>query len=135
MKPEQILEQAGVRVSAVRILVLRALYAARKPVSGMEIETALESVDRSSISRTLGLFASHGVVHTVDDGSGSVKYEVCRDLSSTHAHSDEHPHFHCEKCGTTICLDQTTIPTIELPDGFEAHCTNFVIKGLCPKCR
>lgn len=135
MEPEKILEEAGVRVSAVRILVLRTLYAAKKPMSGMEIETALESVDRSSISRTLSLFASHGVVHTVDDGSGSVKYELCRDHSANHTHSDEHPHFHCEKCGTTICLENATIPQIELPEGFKAHSTNFVIKGICPKCR
>lgn len=135
MEAERILEEADVRVSAVRVLVLRALCAAKRPVSGMEIETELETVDRSSISRTLSLFASHGVVHTVDDGSGSIKYELCRDHSHEHSHKDEHPHFHCEKCGATICLENEPIPSVNLPEGHKVSSTNLVIKGLCPKCQ
>lgn len=133
MNPEQLLEHAGVRVSAIRLLVLRTLDTAHSPLSGLEIETALESVDRSSITRTLAIFTEHGVVHTVDDGSGSVKYELCRD-NQPHGHNDEHPHFHCIQCGTTICLDSELMPQIHLPNGYTAISANYVIKGKCEKC-
>lgn len=132
---QQLLENAGIRVSAIRLLVLRTLNNAHAPMSGMDIETALESVDRSSITRTLAIFTAHSVVHTVDDGSGSIKYELCHDNHlQGHPHSDIHPHFHCISCGSTICLEGESIPPIHLPDGYIAQSANYVIKGFCPKC-
>jgi Fur family ferric uptake transcriptional regulator len=38
-------------------------------------------------------------------------------------------------CQKTYCLDHLHIPEAMLPDGFEAHSVNFVIKGICPHCR
>lgn len=127
------LEGAGMRPSPVRLLVARAIESAGRPVSSLEIEQALETVDRSSITRTLVLFSSKGFVHSVDDGSGSVKYELCRHCGEEHDR-DLHPHFHCLECGATYCLEHTPMPHIELPCGFESRSANFVIKGLCPKC-
>ncbi len=126
-------ERAGVRPSPVRSLVIRELDAAVGPISSQDIETSLQTVDRSSITRTLALFSERGLVHAVDDGSGSVKYELCRAHDHEH-HDDLHPHFRCTCCGTTYCLDSAPIPAIPLPNGFLFHSANYVIKGLCPKC-
>lgn len=51
-----ILEKKGVKPTANRILVLRALLAAARPVSLPELEELLERMDKSSIFRVLGLF-------------------------------------------------------------------------------
>lgn len=129
------MQTAGVRPSPVRVLILRTLIHSVSPMSSQEIESALETVDRSSISRTLALFADRGLVHTVDDGSGSIKYEACR--SAEHCHytdNDLHPHFHCTSCGATFCFSSMHIPEIELPDGFSPVSINYVVKGLCPDC-
>jgi len=133
-KIEQILQRAGVRPSPVRILVVRELDAVGRPVSGQDIEDALQTVDRSSITRTLALFVNCKLVHSVDDGSGSVKYELCRSENSDEHDLDEHPHFHCVNCGTTYCLDAVSVPSVMLPAGFIRQSVNYVIKGLCPKC-
>lgn len=133
MDIEEMISAAGMRPTPVRLLVARAIAQATCPVSSLDIERALETVDRSSISRTLVLFSEKGLVHSVDDGTGSVKYELCRHCGEEHDR-DLHPHFHCQNCGTTYCLEDTPIPVLELPGGFEARSANFVIKGLCPKC-
>ena len=71
------LEKKGVRVTSIRILVLNALMNASGTMSLGDLESVLETVDKSSIFRTLELFVKKHVVHAIDDGSGSVKYEVC----------------------------------------------------------
>lgn len=132
---EQRMTEAGIRLSPVRLLIARALADAPGPVSGLEIECELATVDRSSITRSLAMFVSSGFVHTIEDGSGSVKYELCK---SPHRHgdadSDLHPHFHCLSCGRTFCLSDQPIPELALPEGFIARSANMVVKGICPDC-
>lgn len=132
---DHILALNEVRPSPVRTLVLKVMNASERPLSGQDIETALDSVDRSSITRTLSLFTERGIVHTVDDGSGSVKYELCRSCDRHDHHDDTHPHFHCIKCGETFCFNDQEIPKINLPEGFSYTSANYVIKGLCPRCQ
>ncbi|MDE7159924.1 MAG: transcriptional repressor [Muribaculaceae bacterium] len=144
MKNEDLLEQAGVRPSPVRILLLRCLREAVGPLSIQELEQRMETVDRSSISRTLAIFASHHLIHSIDDGSGACKFEICHapechsgnglNGSQQTDYGDLHPHFHCEGCHTTYCLDSLTIPALPLPDGFRPYTANYVIKGFCPRC-
>lgn len=133
MTPEIILKRAGIRLSPVRELVVKVLIEAAQPLSAAEIEETLDTVDRSSISRTLTQLCEHDAVHTIEDGSGSVKYELCH--SSDDDDNDQHVHFHCLRCGETICLNDSLIPEITLPEGFTAHSANFVIKGICAGCR
>ncbi len=130
---EDMLRRAGVKISAGRILILRTLAEARRPLAAQDIEHFLMTVDRSSITRALTLFASHRLIHVVDDGTGASKYELC--VRTEHRDTDLHPHFHCMECGTTYCLEKTALPVIELPTGFEPLTANYVIKGICADCR
>ena len=70
------MQEHGIRPTANRILILKALLQAGRPLSQTEIETALESVDKSIISRTLGTFREHHLLHTLS-GEDFVRYEVC----------------------------------------------------------
>ena len=63
-----------VRPTANRELVLRLIAESDRTVSLSDIETALETVDKSTISRILNLFLEHHLLHAIEDGSGSVKY-------------------------------------------------------------
>lgn len=130
---ERRLEEHGVRPSPVRLLVMRTLDRSAEPMAVLDIERQLESVDRSSITRTMACFQDAGLVHAISDGTGAVKYELCRD-EEHHHHTDEHVHFHCEKCGRTVCLTDIPVPHVDLPEGFTALRTNFVITGICDKC-
>lgn len=130
-----ILENAGVKPTANRILIARALDSAREPVSLSDLETRLETIDRSNIFRALSLFRRQHLVHIIDDGSDSVKYELCRSDNNRDAGDDDlHAHFFCEKCRRTYCLDNIPVPQVKLPDGYTPLSVNYVVKGLCPDC-
>ena len=142
---EEILECHGIRPTPVRVLVLELFGRVSDPVSALDIETVLHTVDRSSISRTLALFMESGLLHSINDGSGSVKYELCHNCAVTYPHehepdvsflrhSDLHLHFHCTVCGKTECLPDSEIPSVSLPEGYVGHGANFVITGICASC-
>lgn len=123
----------GVRPTATRILVLRELLDCSNPVSLAELEGKLKTVDRSTIFRAITLFLEHHIIHGFEDGSGSMKYEVCPD--SHHCHmEDMHAHFYCESCHRTFCLDDISPSVVKLPEGFVASGINFMVKGLCKAC-
>ncbi len=131
---EELLLRHDIRPTAVRMLVLQAMERFDDTFSLADLEVATETVDKSSIFRTLTLFAAHHLLHTVEDGSGTTKYCLCR--NDHDCKPDElHCHFHCERCGRTYCLEQTHIPAIDCPEGFEVHQINYLVKGLCPDCR
>lgn len=123
----------GVKPTAVRLLVFSALHMAARPVSVADLEEALQTVDKSTIFRTLTLFLEHHLIHGIEDGSGSVKYELCHGEWDCSVR-DMHLHFFCECCHRTFCFRDMPIPEVELPEGFAMHGVNFVIKGLCPEC-
>ncbi len=123
----------GVKPTPNRILIAQALAAATRPSSQPELERRVETLDKSSIFRTLGTFRVHGLVHVIEDGSDTVKYELCLSHDADHD-DDQHVHFYCERCNRTYCLESIHIPQVTLPAGYEVHGVNYVIKGLCPHC-
>ncbi len=128
------LESGGVKPTSNRILVLRCLGASKSPMSLIELETELETLERSSILRVLTVLSEHGLVHAMEDGRGVTKYEVCH--STDHGTQDDHhAHFYCEKCNKVYCLEDITIPHIPIPSGFELKGVNFMLKGICASCR
>ncbi|MDE6804880.1 MAG: transcriptional repressor, partial [Muribaculaceae bacterium] len=57
-----ILTEAGIKPTSNRLLVLRTLLDAPSPLSLIELETELETVERSSILRVLTLFLDRNLV-------------------------------------------------------------------------
>ena len=106
------LDRRGIKPTAIRLLVIKAMMQAERAVSLLDLETLLDTVDKSTISRTIALFLSHHLIHSIDDGSGSLKYAVC-DNSCNCVVQDLHSHFYCEKCHRTFCLEGTHIPVID----------------------
>lgn len=129
---EEILSIKGVKPTANRVLVLRTLLNTERPVSLSELEDELPYMDKSSIFRTLTLFKEQHVTHEIDDGT-TLKYEACHSEHECSV-SDMHTHFHCEICQQTICLHDIQIPAVQLPEGYETHSVNYMIKGICPQC-
>lgn len=129
----EILEKKGVKPTPNRVLVLRAMLGAGRPLSLSELEIMLDSVDRSSIFRVLTMFADRHVVHELEDGSGMAKYEVCSGEEECTV-EDMHVHFYCESCHRTYCFRDMHIPGIELPEGFRMDSVNYMVKGICPMC-
>lgn len=133
LNEDQLLQNAGIKPTAARELILRTLAENHRPLSMGEIADTLETVDVSVISRSLALFREHHLIHVIEDGSDSTRYELCHHTDEQRD-DDVHVHFHCEKCGKTYCLENLPVPAVPLPDGFEAGFVNYMIKGLCPDC-
>ena len=133
---EKLLTQHGIKPTSNRILVLRTILDSDRPLSLMDIEANLDTLEKSSIFRVLMLLLRHGVVHTVEDGRGIVNYELCHSDSEGHcAPEDLHAHFYCEVCHELTCLPSIPVPKVELPNGYTMQSANYTIKGICPKCQ
>ncbi|WP_314664095.1 Fur family transcriptional regulator [Prevotella aurantiaca] len=136
MNSEQILEHLikhNVKPTANRILIAEAISRYNGPVSMKELETKLQTIDKSSIFRTLIVFSNQHVVHQVEDGNDIVRYELCMS-DDEETDSDMHAHFYCEQCQHTTCLHEVDIPEIHLPEGYKLSNVNFMLKGICPEC-
>lgn len=131
---EKMLHLRDIKPTAIRMLVLEAMLNHKTACSLSDLEIEMETVDKSTLFRTINLFHQHHLVHSIDDGSGSVKYSVCREDCAC-ALGDLHVHFHCNLCGNTYCMESIAIPKITLPDKFTLESANFVMKGVCAKCR
>ena len=130
---QQALENAGLRVSAVRLLVWRTVrHEMQGPFSLADVQDRLPTVDRSTVFRSLVAFTEAHLLHEIDDGSGTHRYCVCH-LDNTR-HCQGHVHITCRVCHRTMCLTNVTIPPVPLPQGFEAEQAEYVVKGVCAQC-
>lgn len=133
MNAEKILEKADIKPTVNRLLVLRAILSSEMPMSLVELETELETLDRSSISRVLALLLERDVVHVFEDGRGVAKYEICH--GESHCSIDDmHAHFYCEKCERVYCFEDISAPHINIPSEFQVRSVNYMLKGVCPEC-
>lgn len=128
-----LLAQHGIKPTSNRIVVLKALAVSPRPITLGELETAILSVDKSGIFRALTLFRQNHLVHVIDDGSGSLRYELC------HSHSgdvddDLHVHFLCEQCHRVYCLDGVSVPQVPVPPGYSVTSSSHLVTGVCPEC-
>ena len=105
---EEILLEHGVRPTANRIVVVKALADAERPLSLSELE--------------------------IEDGGDGVRYELCHSRNDHEHDDDQHVHFYCEHCHRTFCIKDMPIPPILLPEGYRMYSINYMAKGLCPQC-
>lgn len=130
---EEWLSKRDVRPTAVRILVLEYFILEQSAISLSKLENRFLYSDRSTLYRTLKTFENHGIIHTIDDGTGLTKYALCEQDCDCRL-DEQHFHFHCQKCQETYCLNDQNVPEIGLPANFSLSQVNLVLKGLCANC-
>ncbi len=130
----EILREHGIRPTANRILVVKALAAADRPMSLSELEYKILTVDKSGIFRALTLFREQHLVHVIEDGGDGVRYELCMSHGDGDTDEDMHVHFYCEACHRTFCIDNVPVPHVDLPAGYVRKTVNYMVKGICPEC-
>lgn len=131
---EEELKAEGIRLTAVRLLIWRTIrQKMHEAFSLADIEQALLSVDKSTLFRALVLFTEKGLLHIINDGSGSSKYCVCR--CHDHKHHEGHVHLTCVQCHKTWCLEDVPIPSVAVPQGFMPQEAEYIIKAICPNCQ
>lgn len=133
MHDEDILLNAGIRVTAVRLMVWRHIRHKMEGVFSLnDLEKTLPTMDRSTLFRTLTVFSDAHLLHNVDDGSGSQKYCVCHHDNTMQCNG--HVHLTCRICHNTFCLTNTSIPQVPIPEGFQVEETEYIVKGICANC-
>lgn len=129
----QKLEERNIKATAMRLLILKTMTRFQQAFSLLDLETTLDTVDKSTLSRTITLFLKQHLIHCIDDGSGSLKYAVCNSECQCDI-NDLHVHFYCTRCHKTFCLRNLHVPTVSLPQHFTLESINYVMKGLCDHC-
>jgi Fur family ferric uptake transcriptional regulator len=130
---EHKLEKREIKPTAMRLLVLKNLVESGAAISLKDLDAKFEQADKATLYRTLKTFEEKKLIHSIDDGTGSVKYALCEEGCEC-APQEQHIHFHCTKCGETYCLTQSKIPQTQIPSGFRAFSANMVYKGICANC-
>ena len=131
----KILEQKAVRITPMRQLLLEYFIQKNAIVGLSKLEEAFPVSDRITMYRTLKTFEEKGIIHSINNGTNEVKYGLCSEYCTPGNHFDRHPHFQCLRCNEFTCLENTFIPTVELPEKFTATEINMNIKGICPDCQ
>jgi len=119
--------------TAMRILVLEVLQKSDVALSLSDLEVELDHADKATIYRTLKKFEEHKLIHSIEDGTGSLKYALCENNCQC-TPEFSHAHFHCNQCNQTFCLRNYNLPELSLPKNFFAEQTSFVVKGICDRC-
>ncbi len=126
MDNEALLQLHGIRVTAIRLMILKCIRRFSGAFSFEEVSGGLDTVDRSTIFRSLSLFERSGLIHKFEDGLGHSKYCL---LVCSHAHVS------CKRCGKTFCQPIQAYPQVTLPENFEIEDINYVVTGLCQDCQ
>ena len=132
---DEILRKSQLSVTDSRKKILELFLHSSGALAHGDIEKKTgEKFDRVTVYRTLQTFLDKGIIHTIPTAENSVRYALCIDNCSEGHHHDNHVHFVCNKCTTTICLPHVTIPKVSLPDGFKPSDYQMVVSGLCKEC-
>ena len=130
---ESKLENRNIKPTAMRELVLSVLSEQTAAISLADLEQTFEKADKVTLYRTLKTFEENKLIHSIDDGTGSVKYALCKETCQCHP-EDLHVHFLCTKCKKTYCLTDIPVPSVNLPTHFTLETINMVVKGICVNC-
>lgn len=133
--PEQRLRTAGLRVTSARIAILDVLDAGPSHQTADDVRARvldrLGSVSVQTVYDVLGAVTRAGLARCIETPGHSARYET--------RVGDNHHHFVCRRCGTTIDIDCATgeapclIPQ-GLPNGFLLDEAEVTYWGTCSDC-
>ncbi|MFZ4261964.1 Fur family transcriptional regulator [Sphingobacterium sp. HJSM2_6] len=132
----QILKANQLKVTQPRLRVLEVISTKSTAISQPELERILgNDIDRVTLYRILSSFEEKGILHKVFDLQGTATYAFCSHKCSADHHHDQHVHFICSVCNSVFCLDEISIPQINLPKDFTLHSIAINAVGLCDHCK
>ena len=135
-QPRARLAGAGLRVTSPRLAVLEVLDAATGHVTADDVRRAtverIGSVSVQAVYDVLGALTTAGLIRCIETPGHPARYEA--------RVGDNHHHFVCRSCGTTLDIDCATgaAPCLlphGLPGGFEVDEAEVTYWGTCPDCQ
>ncbi|RAJ01694.1 Fur family ferric uptake transcriptional regulator [Chitinophaga skermanii] len=130
------LRTCNLSITDTRVKILELFLKSNGALEHGDFEKlAGKSFDRVTVYRTLQTFLDKGLIHKIPTTDTSVRYAICKSDCKEHEHHDHHVHFKCDACGTTTCLDDTSVPSIALPRGYAMNNVEVVVSGVCKDCK
>jgi len=135
MDYEGIMHRAGHRVTPQRVIILDAVcegdgHTTLKQIFG-RVQMMDETIDRSSVYRSLKLFVALGLVVSAEMPTGEAVYEIPK--------SKPHHHLICRACGKEQEIGQEAMDgmfaLVEKRYGFRAETDHLVLHGICAACQ
>lgn len=129
------LKEAGLEVTDHRLGVLLAVGNTTRPSSAQEILETISTkkdINRVTVYRILDLLVEHEVLNRLSLGEKSQRFCL------RGAKEDEHPHFHCTRCDSYLCLSVPDLPLDRRRLGdlcLDIRHVDIRLEGICPACR
>jgi Fur family transcriptional regulator, ferric uptake regulator len=131
------LEREGFRAGAARTRVVDALARQNCCATAQEIADELRGeegrVGIASVYRALEVLDRLGLVHRLDVGDGTARYEAA------HPGGEHHHHVVCDRCGRVAQFSdeglEQAIATLSQRLEFAIDQHDVVLRGTCPSCR
>lgn len=133
-----ILKEHSAYVTPTRIAVMKVLAENKGGISVSRIrKLSVIGLDRSSVHRTLQFLLKKGLILTVPNSKGNMRYIVKNFVAPKRVLPGKDPlvYFVCSKCGATELIEQATALSIKVPDNYQVNKSNVVLEGLCDKCK
>lgn len=130
---QNLLREAGERVTPAREIVLDVLLDAPTALTHQEVEQLARkrglAADRVTLYRVLDWLVARRYAHRISGEDRVWRFNA----AGGEAHG--HAHFHCAGCGQVFCLNDLE-PGLGyiLPKGFQFERAELTIQGLCPDC-
>jgi Fur family ferric uptake transcriptional regulator len=131
--PATLLRGAGMKVTAQRLAVLRAV-GERPHLTADDIDKAVRAgigaVSRQAVYDALGALTERGLLRRIQPAGSSARYED--------RVGDNHHHLICRSCGRTVDVDCAVgeVPCLTAADdaGYEVDEAEVIYWGRCPDC-
>ncbi|MGH9190151.1 MAG: Fur family transcriptional regulator [Acidimicrobiales bacterium] len=130
----ELLQQAGLRITAPRVAVLRVLaerpHAAADAIMGT-VRSELGAVSTQAVYDVLRVCSEAGIVRRIQPAGSPARYEL--------RVGDNHHHMVCRTCGSVGDVDCAVgeAPCLEPAEllGFDVDEAEVVFWGICPNCQ
>lgn len=104
----------GLRVTGIRLAIMRILAESHVALDANDVATRLSEIDqtadRVTVYRTLNSLVDSGIAHRIDPGDRIFRYSLTDHAHCTDDHHQhEHPHMVCDSCGAVECIEDAEV--------------------------
>ena len=131
--PSDVLRERGLRVTAQRLAVLRAVEAAPHATADLvseQVRGELGAISTQAVYDVLGALTEHGLLRRIQPAGSAARYES--------RVGDNHHHLVCRDCDRMVDVDCAVgdTPCLTAADeaGFEIDEAEIIYWGRCPDC-
>ncbi len=132
---KKILQEAGLRCTQRREIILQVLSRAHTPLTADEVHTEAIKAERMGLStayRVLAQLTEAGVLLKNEGGDGRSYYQLAS--APSHMHT-----LHCTVCGSVVPIDGCPLAELEsqlcTETGYAITGHSLTFTGVCPHCQ